>query len=44
MTQEPSLVIQAHNLTRSLPIGDRELPILKGVSFAIARGEWVALM
>ena len=35
--------IRAENLTRSLSIGDRQLHILKGLSFEVARGEWVAL-
>jgi putative ABC transport system ATP-binding protein len=41
MTTQP--IVRAHNLQRSLPIGDRELRVLKGVSFEVARGEWVAL-
>jgi putative ABC transport system ATP-binding protein len=42
MSQTQTL-IRAKNLTRSLPIGERELHILKGVSFEIQRGEWVSL-
>jgi putative ABC transport system ATP-binding protein len=41
---QPQTLIQAKNLTRSLPIGDRVIHILKGVSFEILRGEWVSLM
>jgi putative ABC transport system ATP-binding protein len=36
-------MIEAEEITRSLPIDDRDLHILKGVSFRVARGEWVAL-
>jgi putative ABC transport system ATP-binding protein len=43
MSQTQTL-IRAKNLTRSLPIGDRVIHILKGVSFEILRGEWVSLM
>jgi putative ABC transport system ATP-binding protein len=43
MTQSSPTIIQAEGLTRSLPIDDRELHILKGVSFRVTRGEWVAL-
>lgn len=34
---------EAENLRRSLPLGGEEIHILQGVSFAIPRGEWVAL-
>ena len=37
-------VIEATDLTRSLPLGSTDVSILKGVSFAVERGEWVALM
>ncbi len=43
MNRSSTHIIQAENLTRSLPIGDRRLHILKGLSFQIASGEWVAL-
>jgi putative ABC transport system ATP-binding protein len=43
MTVPSPFIIHAENLTRTLPLGDRELEILKGVSFEIERGEWVAL-
>lgn len=37
-------VVEATDLTRSLPLGSTQVPILRGVSFAITPGEWVALM
>ncbi len=43
MSKESPFMIKAEGLTRTLPIGDRELHILKGLSFNVARGEWVAL-
>jgi putative ABC transport system ATP-binding protein len=36
--------IQAHQLTRTLPLAGEHIRILKGLSFEIASGEWVALM
>lgn len=35
--------VEAENLRRSLPLGGEQIHILQGVSFAIPRGEWVAL-
>jgi putative ABC transport system ATP-binding protein len=35
--------IEAAELTRSLSIGGRQLQILKGLSFRVERGEWIAL-
>jgi len=35
--------IEAIGLTRSLPLGGEPVPILNGISFTVARGEWVAL-
>jgi putative ABC transport system ATP-binding protein len=43
MTVYSPLAIQAENLSRSLSTGDRQLQILKGLSFEVGRGEWVAL-
>jgi putative ABC transport system ATP-binding protein len=43
MKAEATTLIQAEGLIRALPIGDRELQILKGISFEVERGEWVAL-
>ncbi len=36
-------VIEVHDVFRSLPLGGRELQILRGISFSVAEGEWVAL-
>lgn len=36
-------IIRAHQLTRSLPLAGEEINILKGISFEIEQGEWVAL-
>ncbi|MEL6309246.1 MAG: ABC transporter ATP-binding protein [Chloroflexota bacterium] len=36
-------MIQAENLTRVLSLSDQQLEILKGISFEVAQGEWVAL-
>ncbi len=35
--------IEAIDLTRSLPLGGESVPILKGVSFSVEKGEWIAL-
>jgi putative ABC transport system ATP-binding protein len=35
--------IEAIGLTRSLPLGGESIPILKGVSFTVDPGEWIAL-
>jgi putative ABC transport system ATP-binding protein len=35
--------IEAIDLTRSLPLGGEHLLILKGLSFTVAPGEWIAL-
>lgn len=37
------LAIQVLDLKRSLPMGDRQLHILNGLSFKVARREWIAL-
>lgn len=36
-------MIQADNLHKKLSLGDQELHILKGISFEVAQGEWIAL-
>ncbi len=36
-------IIEVTDVYRSLPMGERELPILRGLSFNIAAGEWVSL-
>ena len=41
-TQE--CAVEAVDLHRSLPLGSEQVHILKGISFTIARGEWVAMM
>ncbi len=41
MTQSP--IIEVEDVHRSLTLERRELPILRGLSFAVAAGEWVAL-
>ena len=38
-----SPIIQAFDLSRTLALGGRELHVLKGLTFTVARGEWVAL-
>ena len=40
---ESSLAIEAMELARWLPMGDCNISILKGLSFELARGEWLAL-
>ena len=35
--------VEAVDLTRSLPLGNAQVPILNGVSLTVERGEWVAL-
>jgi len=42
MIERPS-AIEAADLTRSLPLGAETIHILRGLSFRIAAGEWVAL-
>lgn len=36
-------IVQAENLTRSLPLGNDQVPILNGVSFQVNHCEWIAL-
>ncbi len=36
-------IVEVQDIHRSLPIGGRELHILRSVSFQVERGEWVAL-
>jgi putative ABC transport system ATP-binding protein len=36
-------IIQARDVTRVLPLGDEQVQVLRGVSFTIARGAWVAI-
>jgi putative ABC transport system ATP-binding protein len=37
-------IIQVRGLTRTLPMGAAQVPILRGLSFAIPRRAWVAIM
>jgi putative ABC transport system ATP-binding protein len=43
MTQPGRPAIEAFDLTRALPLGGESVPILKGVSFTVDSGEWIAL-
>jgi ABC-type lipoprotein export system ATPase subunit len=36
-------LIQAIDVHRSLPLGEHQVHILRGISFQVAAGEWVAL-
>ena len=38
------MILKAEGLTKSYPVGDRQLPILRGVDFSLAEGESVAIM
>ena len=38
-----STLIEVNDITRKLTTGGRELSILRGISFTVASGEWVAL-
>ena len=42
-TRDAQAAIRAHDLTRSLRIGERQIHILRGLSFEITHGEWIAL-
>src|SRR5262245_10206208 len=37
------LAIEARDITRSLPLGGERIDILRGISFEVEKGEWVAL-
>jgi putative ABC transport system ATP-binding protein len=43
MPPQASLAIEAIDLARSLPLGSEPVPILRGVSFTVEPGEWIAL-
>src|SRR3569832_826329 len=45
MTTQPHgrPAIEAIDLTRALPLGGESVPLLKGVSFTVDPGEWIAL-
>ena len=36
-------IIQAREVTRALPLGNAQVQVLRGVSFTISRGAWVAI-
>ena len=38
-----ALAVEAVDIHRSLPLGGADVHILRGVSFGVARGEWIAL-
>lgn len=40
---DENLFLQAEGLCKSFRIGSRRIPVLKGVSFSVTRGDWVAL-
>lgn len=42
--QASSDIIKLNNVTRDLPLGSERIPILRGVSFAIPRHSWIAIM
>lgn len=44
MAVQPTPALEARNVTRALPLGGAVVEILRGISFAIQRGEFVALM
>lgn len=39
-----SRMIEVNNVTKSFFLGDHEVPVLKGLSFSVRKGEFVALM
>ena len=43
MTNTASPAVRADDVHRSLPLGGADVEILNGVSFEVARGEWIAL-
>jgi putative ABC transport system ATP-binding protein len=43
MHPQGSPAIETIDLTRSLPLGGERVPILRGVSFTVEPGEWIAL-
>ncbi len=38
-----SEIIQVRDVTRALPLANEQLHILRGISFSIARGSWIAI-
>ncbi len=43
MTDLASPVLRIRDVTRWLPLGDQRVDILRGISFDVQRGEWIAL-
>lgn len=39
-----TVVLEAHNVTKSLPLGREKIEILRGISFQILHGEFLSLM
>ena len=44
MEHHPDDLIRCENITKTYHLGEIDVPVLKGVSFSIKRGEMVALM
>lgn len=42
--RDSSDIVKLRNVTRELPLGNETIPILRGVSFAIPRNSWIAIM
>ena len=40
----PQPIVQLRNLHKRYPLGDRDIPVLKGITLAIQPGEYVAIM
>ena len=43
MTDSTAPALRVRDVTRWLPLGDQRVDILRGISFDVAKGEWVAL-
>jgi putative ABC transport system ATP-binding protein len=43
MSSPSAPVVEAHAVTRTLPLGDTDVHVLHGVSFSVAPREWVAI-
>src|SRR6185312_6757519 len=42
--REPMSLMKLHNITKTYHLGEMDVPVLKGVSMTVERGELVALM
>jgi putative ABC transport system ATP-binding protein len=40
----PDAIVELRDLRKSYPLGDRNLPVLKGITLRVDRGEYVAIM